>query len=558
MMTAAALPLLLASFARAAAPAPIDVSTGPVIADVIIERANVFDPNVPGEDWWGFRIADRIHFVTREKVVRDELLFGPGERWDSLKVIETERNMRATYPFRRAEITPIPRPDGRVDALVHTQDSWTTNPRLGLTSTGGQSAASIGFEENNLLGYGKQIGYEHAQGHATSGATHSDSISYGDPRFLGTRLSLSGAYSITQDGSSEALGATRPFYELSTLRAMTFGWSNTDSIGTEVLNGAPYSKFAERDRAINAEYGLRLNDDRWFVQRVEGGWYANRAVFSQTSESPGTVPGTQPGDLDMSGPTIGYTWIQPRYVKETYIDRMDRVEDFNLGNELRARSGYMARDLGSDQDRWIFNAADQQGFGLGEGRFALASAAISGRVFGNHVENELVTGNFNFYWKNYLWTRTRTLVFHVEASEGSNLDLQNQIVLGGNSGLRGYKNDSFVGTRSILANVEDRFFFDGEYFHVVRFGGVVFAESGAVAPAGSALSTPLFHSDVGMGIRAGSSRSTSGTVARLDVAYALNGGPGGSRWVISLAGGQAFGFFSSAAQRVGTSPAPGL
>jgi outer membrane protein assembly factor BamA len=559
-MRAAAL-LFLAASARAAmipAVVPPDVSTAPVIADIIIERANVFDPNVAGEGSWIFQTADKIHFVTREKVVRDELLFAPGDRWDALKVIETERNLRSSYPFRRAEITPVPRPDGRVDALVRTQDAWTTNPRLGLTTSGGQSSASFGLEENNLFGYGKSIGYEHSVGHATTGPVHSDSFNYGDPRLLGTRLALSGAYASTQDGSSESVGITRPFYELSTPRALTLGWSNADSVGTEYQDAQPYSKYSERQRGVNAEYGVRLDEDRWFVQRVEAGWYANRAVYGQTSESPGTLPGTQPGNLNMSGPTIGYTWIQPHYVKETYINLMDRVEDFDLGNELRTRTGYMARDLGSDQDRWIFNAADQQGLGLGEGRFALAGAGFSGRIYNNKLENGLATANFNFYWKNYIWTRTRTLVFHAEAAQGHNLDLENQIILGGNNGLRGYKNDAFVGGRSILANLEDRFFFDGEYFHLVRFGGVVFAESGTVVPEGSGFSPARFHSDVGAGLRAGSSRSTSGSVARLDVAYALNGGPGGSRWVISLTGGQAFNFFNSASGSVATSPGPGL
>jgi outer membrane protein assembly factor BamA len=568
---AAAALLLLAVSARAAdGPAavaristgtivvPVETSSQPFIATIIVERANVFDPSVPGENWWPFMVADKIHFITRERVVRDELLFAPGERWDTLKVIQTERNLRASYPFSHAEITPVPRPDGRVDALVRTQDSWTTNPRLGLTTSGGQSSGSVGIEENNVFGYGKSIGYEHDQGHATTGPTHSDSFTYGDPRFLGTRLALSTAFSKTQYGDNESVGVTKPFYALDTPTAETLSWSNSDSIGTELLDATSYSNFTERQRVVNAEYGARLDDDRWFVQRVEGGWYANRQIFGATDQSPATVPGSQPGNLNLSGPTIGYTWLQPLYVKETYINRMDRIEDFNLGNELRARTGYMARDLGSDQDRWIFNASDQQGLGLGEGRFALASAAFSGRVFNNRLENGLATANFNFFWKNYIWTRTRTLVFHVEAAQGHNLDKENQIDLGGSTGLRGYKNDSFIGGRSILANLEDRFFFDGEYFHLVRFGGVVFAESGSVVPEGSGFSPARFRSDVGVGIRAGSSRSTSGNVARLDLAYALNGGPGGSRWVISLTSGQAFNFFNSASQRVATSPGPGL
>jgi hypothetical protein len=537
---------------------PPDVSTAPVIANVIIERATVFDPKVKGEDNWIFQTADKLHYVTREWIVRDELLFAPGDRWDALLVLESERNMRAAYPYRRVDITPVPRPDGRVDALVRTQDSWTLNPLLGITTSGGQTSYSAGVQENNLLGLGKTVGYEHSQGHATTGPTHSDSFNYGDPRLLATRYALGVAYSDAQNGSNESVNVTKPFFELATARAMTLSWSNADTIGTEVFNGAPYSSYTDRQRIVNAEYGARLNDDRWFVQRVEAGWYANRAVYGQTSQSPGTLPGTQPSNLDMSGPTIGYTWIQPHYVKETYIERMERVEDFNLGNQLGVRTGYMARDLGSDQDRWIFNIADQQGLSLGEGRFALASAAISGRIFDNHAENQLATANLNIYWKNFLWSRARTLVFHVEGAQGTNLDKENQIDLGGATGLRGYKNDSFIGTRSLLANLEDRFFLDGEYLHLVRFGGVVFAESGSVVSGTSGFSPASFHSDVGAGIRAASSRSTTGNVVRLDLSYALNGGPGGSRWVVSLTGGQAFSFGSSSASRIAVSPAPGL
>ena len=547
--------LLFAASARAAlipAAAPPDVSTGPVIANIIIERDNVFDPNVPGEGSWPFQFGNKLHYVTREKVVRDELLFAPGERWDALKVIQSERNMRFGYPYRRAEITPVPRPDGRVDALVRTQDAWSTNPRIGIGTSGGKSSASLGLEENNLLGYGKSVSFQHSEGSSTAGYTRSNSYGYGDPRFLGTRLALASSYLKSNDSDLESVTLTRPFYALDTSRAVTVSWNNANSIGTEVRDGSDYSKYAERNRVVNAEYGLRLNNDHWFVQRVEAGWYDNRAVYGRTSETPGTVPGTQPANLNMSGPTIGYTWIQPRYVKETYIDRMERVEDFNLGNELHARTGYMARGTGSDQDRWVFNIADQQGL-------ALAGVGFSGRIFNNKLENGLGTANLNLFWKNYVWTRPQTLVAHVEAAQGHSLDLQNQIILGGSNGLRGYKNDAFVGGRSILMNFEDRFFFGGEYLHLIRFGGAVFVESGTVVPEGSGFSPTRFRSDVGAGLRASSTRSTGGGIVRFDVAYALNNGPGGgSHWVISLRGGQAFNFFNSASGGVITSPGPGL
>ena len=551
--SAAALALLAAS-----AEAATEISRAPVIADVVIERANVFDPSVRGENSWIFRTADRLHFITRERVVRDELLLAPGERWDALKAIESERNLRSSSPYRRAEIAPAPRTDGRVDALVRTQDAWSTNPKISIGTSGGQTSASFGLEENNLLGLGKSVSFSHAESGSTAGDRRSNDYAYGDPRFLGTRLALKTAYSRANDADSKFVGLTRPFYALDAAQAMTASWNDANGFGTEVRDGADYSKFTARRRVVNAEYGLRLKDDRWFVQRVEAGWHENKAAYGRTSDGPGTVPGTQPADLRLSGPTVGYSWIQPRYVKETYIDRMERVEDFNLGNELRARAGYMARGAGSDRDRWIFNVSDQQGLAFGEGRFALVAAGFSGRILENRIENGLATANLNVFWKNDLWSRNRTMVAHFEAAQGRRLDVQNQIILGGSNGLRGYRNDAFVGGRSILMNWEDRFFFEGEFLHLMRFGGALFFESGAVAPEGSGFSPARVRSDVGAGLRATSTRSTSGNVVRFDAAYALNAGPGASRWVVSVRAGQAFNLFNSASGGVATSPGPGL
>src|SRR5581483_8408978 len=137
-------------------------------------------------------------------------------------------------------------------------------------------------------------------------------------------------------------------------------------------------------------------------------------------------------------------------------------------------------------------------------------------------------------------------------------DKDAQIVLGGNTGLRGYKNNSFVGGKAVLVNFEDRFFFDREWLHLVRFGGAVFADSGTIAPEGAQLRWDSMHTDFGAGLRASPTRSRSGSVLRFDVAYAVNGGPQRSHWVVSIVGGQAFSLFNSAAQRIEAAPSSRL
>ena len=543
---AAAALILLAAAAAHALISPPEASSAAAVGGIRIERTNVFDPAVTGEDWWPFRAANRVHIITREAVISRELLFSPGESWDPLKVIESERNLRANGSFRRAEILQMPRPDGSADAVVRTQDAWTTSPRFSVGTEGGKNFLSYGLEEGNLLGYGKAVSFDHSQ----DGSLISNSYGYRDPRFLGSRLGLSGSYARNQNGDQIGADLARPFYSLDADHALGMGWTRTLGEESLVRDGAEYSKYRKQTRLADGAYGIRLTGNRDFVQRAEAGWYSEKFHFDPT---PDTLAGTLPQSRELSGPTLGYSWVQPRYIKETYIDRMERVEDFNLGNELKARGGFMAAATGSDRDRWMFNVSDQQGLSLGPGRFILARVGASSRLAARRWENGLVTAGVNIFWKTY-WTRERTLVLHAEGSSGRFLDPQNQLSLGGNSGLRGYKNDSFVGGKSILFNLEDRFFFEKEWFHLVRLGGVFFVDSGVAVPEGSGFSFARFKTDLGAGLRFAGTRTRSGAVARIDVAYALNGGPGGSRVVVSVKGGQAFDLFNSSTRRVTTSP----
>ena len=273
--------------------------------------------------------------------------------------------------------------------------------------------------------------------------------------------------------------------------------------------------------------------------------------LNQFSETADTKPGTLPAFREMSGPTLGYSWVRPSYIEETYINAMERTEDFNMGNEFRALAGFMSVKTGSDRDRWIFNVSNQQGLRLAPGRFALGQVGMAGRAAASKWDNALLYANLNLFWRTD-WPLLSTWVSHMEANKGRYLDREHQVVLGGDNGLRGYRNNSFTGGQAMLWNVENRFFFPGEYMHLFRLGAAVFFDTGAVVPEGSGLSLKRLKSDVGAGLRFSSTRSRSGGVFRMDFAYALNDGPGGNRFVVAIRGGQAFEFFTSSTKRLRT------
>jgi len=539
--------LILWVWAPAAGAAAQTVSTAPVVGEIRVgERLDVFDPRVPGEAWWPFQIANKIHFTTREGVIRQEILLKPGDPWDELKALESERNLRAVGSFRWVKVMPVPRPDGRVDILAKAQDSWTTIPNLFIGTEGGQNFFGYGLQENNLFGYNKSLSFLHSQ----NGPTVRNDLRFTDPRVLDSRLRLSTLLADTGHGQSEGADLARPFYALDTPYAYGTGWMHFNDENTVYQAGQTYSQFLEYDQSAMISAGHRLGPSDASVQRLEAGWLYSKSRF--TSES-ATRPGTLPVDRTLSGPTLGYSWILPHYVKETYIDRIERVEDYDLGNELSFLGGYAGTKLDSDRDRWIFNATDQQGLSLGEGRFALAQVGAAGRVAGGDWENALLFTNLDLFWKSER-PILNTWVAHLEGCTVRHMDKENQVSLGGDTGLRGFENNAFMGAKAVLADVENRFFIPGEYLHLVRLGGAVFFDSGAAIPEGSGLSLARFKSDVGVGLRAASTRSSSGGVLRVDLAYALDQGPGPSRWVVSIRAGQAFSIFNSVTQRLRRPP----
>ncbi|MBI5631643.1 MAG: BamA/TamA family outer membrane protein [Elusimicrobia bacterium] len=529
------------SWAPAAGAQPSDA-----VSDVRVERLNVFDPRVPGENWWPFRIANKIHFISKESVLRRELLLGPGDRWDKLKALESERNMRFLGFFRKAEVRPERRPDGKLDLAVYTQDAWTTNVFVSAGTEGGENFFTYGASEDNLLGYGKSIGFSHSQ----VGSKISNDLRYSDPRFLGSRVRLSPFYTQSQHGDSVGIELARPFFSVDTPYAGSFSASRTNAENQLFQNASESTKFLRSSRQASASLGMRLGRDPRLVQRGEVGWEYQRDRFS---ELPQTAPGTLPANREFSGPALRYSWVQPRYVKETYINKMERVEDFNMGNELSSVFWFQGEYTGSTRDRWLVNVADQQGLSLSEGRFLLGQAGMSGRVAQGRWENSLLYGSLNLFWKTQ-HRLAQTWVAHLEGNFGHNLDSDAQMVLGGNTGLRGYKNNSFTGAKSALLNLENRFFLPGEYLHLLRFGGVVFFDSGVVLPQAGGYSLARFKSDVGVGLRMSSTRSQSGGVIRIDLAYALNRGPGPSRWVVSVRGQQAFQIFNSTSRGISQGP----
>ncbi len=108
------------------------------------------------------------------------------------------------------------------------------------------------------------------------------------------------------------------------------------------------------------------------------------------------------------------------------------------------------------------------------------------------------------------------------------LDADQQILLGGDTGLRGYPLRYQEGDRRFLLNLEQRWYGEREFLKVVRFGAAAFVDVGKAWFAGRAAgpSDRGWLCDVGVGLRVAPSRTSHANVIRLDVAFPMQRDPG--------------------------------
>ncbi len=137
------------------------------------------------------------------------------------------------------------------------------------------------------------------------------------------------------------------------------------------------------------------------------------------------------------------------------------------------------------------------------------------------IAGGLFTADARYYFRQ---SPRRLLFLNLSATAGSNLDADQQILLGGDNGLRGYPLRYQSGEGRWLFTAEQRLFSNWYPFQLFNVGGAVFYDMGATwgrDPLGTPSQGVL--RDVGFGLRFGSSRSALGNVLHIDVAYPLDG-----------------------------------
>ena len=490
---------------------------GAIVGKITINNQNVFDLDDPKENNFFFRSANALHIKTQPAVIAHSLLFQSGEPVSVRLIEETERLLRCNRYLYDVSIQPAAYHDGVVDIEITTRDTWTLDPGVSFSRAGGANSSGISLDEYNLLGTGIAVGISHTSDVDRAGTDFT--IGYNHAFDGWTKV----AYSIANldDGDRQAFSLVRPFYSLDTRWAAGLLATKDNRIDSIYNEGEIVGQYRHRQQSADISGGRsRGLVDGWTQRYSVGLTYLDDKYEREPSR---IAPPRLPTDQTLTAPYLRYEIIEDGFQKLTNHNQIDRAEYFSMGLHSQLQLGHAFQALGSTRELWIYSATAQKGFELRSKDTVLTTATFTGQYGDGRVSRQFLGGGAQ-----YFRPHNKRALFYASVSGGivHNPEVGDELLLGGDNGLRGYPLRYQTGEQRALLTLEERVYTDWYPFRLFRVGGAVFFDVGR-AWGGEIQNNanPGWLADAGIGLRILSCRSAFGNVLHADIAFPLNADP---------------------------------
>lgn len=495
-------------------PAPAELERrGAVVGRLEVAVDEIFNEADPREDRFLYRLANDLHRDTRESTVLAQVLLKPGDRFTERQAEETARILRSRRYLYDAVVEPTAYDPATnvVDLRVRVRDVWTLSPGIGVGRSGGTNKTRARIVDENFLGRGQFL----AVGYSSTVDRSGLSLDFRDDNLFQSWWGLNARYTDSSDGSTSAVAIGRPFYSLDARWSAGLQVLSRDQITPLYDLGEKTNEFRQQDDFFSVEAGWSRGLVNGWTTRWLAGYRYDRSLFEDSTEDPPLLP----EDRTLSYPWVGVEVIQDRFETTRNQDQIGRTEDVFLGKSLRLELGWTAAFLGGDRSAGIFSAAGRVGNYLGQRGLVFLGTSWNGRLESGSPADSLLSAEARYYLR---FNEKNVFTAAVSAQHGFELDLDHQLLLGGDTGLRGYPLRYQNGDTRALLSVEERYFTDWFPYRLVRVGGAVFADVGRTWGDAPLSSEPQgWLTDVGFGLRLGNARSGLGNVLHIDLAFPI-------------------------------------
>ena len=492
-----------------------EVKRLPIVRSIVIKGEPVFDPS---RETLGDQILNgmnRLHWQTRDSVIKQQLLFAMGTRVSPSVLAESARLLRSRPYLMEASIKVRNPCESEVDVEVTTRDAWSLTPRLALNRSGGNSKTGFGVREKNVLGLGIQVEFKTVKNLDRQGQQFELSTKH----LFNTRVQSSVYFENNDDGDVRALAIGQPFYALDTRKSWGLEVSDiSEKIG--VYQFGERVRLTQRVRAAGSIfYGISKGLKAGRSHRVTFGLsYEDQEVLLASAKN------LDVGEMQtrkLVAPFVQWSSVSDQFLNARNFDLIGFTEDIETGLVHNLRLAISPSALGGDQDRLQASASVGMAVFASQKGLLRWDASLSGirDLEANETQDIVFAAGIRGLFKPSVGAGYHASLYFDVAR---NVMTGQQLFLGGETGARGYIDRVQAGDRRLRLRLERRQYLDRNLFGLMNLGWLVFADVGrAWTPDDVAGHRGQSLMDVGLGLRLAPTKAERGKMIHLDFAVPL-------------------------------------
>lgn len=445
---------------------------------------------------WGERTGNNLHIKTRNRTVRNLLLFKKNQLLDSVKVKESERLVRSQRYIRRVRVEPImiSEDSDSVDISIRVLDSWSLIPQ-GSIST---SRMNLEVSERNFLGLGHTFRNDFQQRFDDSRRTYGGR--YIIPNIRNTFINSTFIYDIdVNENFVKSFEIGREFFSPLTKWAggiylderflrdslpdtsEEFALQNFKSRNQEYWVGRAFNlsnSNTEADRTLNLVTTLGYYNtsfsERPSIEYDPTGFFSNSQTYLMS---------------------VGLT--SRRFVQDKYLFEYDRTEDVAIGKVYSITGGF--QDKNKTRRLYLgmkYSFGNYYDFGFFGSDFEM------GTFFNNRdTEQGMIRVRAVYFTKLYQtgsWHFRQFVKPEIAFGFDRNPIIKDQFNLSGTNGIEGFSS-RLIGTRKALLYLQTQSYAPGIWYGF-RFSPFLNFTFGMLGDKNNSILNSKLYSKIGLGV----------------------------------------------------------
>lgn len=481
---------------------------GKTIGEISIDRRPIFD----ADGNWLERAANKTHMLTRERVIRRDLLFRTGEQLDPQTIIRNKQLLRSRSYLSDVDISVVPDSVDTtcVNIAITTRDSWTISVDGGLHSEG---RTTVGVYDANIFGTGNLLRIN-TNFNREDFSYGGNLVEYEIPNVLGTFYTADFAGGRDFYNSTLSLGLRKEF-----LRP------------TDYEIGLTYGDIREKRYMIEQDTSLLVkqrNLDAWggyshLIPALRSSFYVTgRYNYRRVSERPAVSADYNPILHDQDALLAGVGLYRERFYTANMVYGFGLREYLATGYKAELVSGYVWGE---------FRDAMYLGISYVTGGFRPVGYLMGGLTLGSYIDTgsgmwrqSAVDVDLRWFSNLFMLRRSRIRQFlSLNYTQGWNRlsGSDESIRFTDENGLQALK-EHVIGTNRMILNTETVLFspYHPLGFRIAFFG---FADFGLIGYSPNIFKNE-FYTSLGIGVRLRNERLVFNTIQiRLGIAFGKPG-----------------------------------